>query len=142
MKSFFPRKTITVRRVLPSHFRFRPRLIVITREDIENLIERLRGNGWLTGAALGAKSGWEKRKLKAIVDVAAGAILHFRGSPGFKLIEEATKAELRRGIAMLRNEARQPLRLALGYRRHLLARITPGVNLEFRFQQPTTTQEQ
>lgn len=136
---FYPRSAVTTRKALPGWFRFRPQLMVITREDIEGMMERLRGCGWRTGTALGVLSGAQKRKLKAICSAAAGAILNLKGSPGFKLTAESTRSEIRRGIAIWRGEARESLRRALAYRRHLRARECPARNLEFSFSQTTTT---
>lgn len=51
----------------------------------------------------------------------------FRGSPGFKLISEATKSQILRGIATLRIDARVPLRRARHYLRHLKGRAVPTV---------------
>jgi hypothetical protein len=130
---FYPRRTVTLRRRLPLDFRPPRKLLRITEEDVRQVVERLDGRGWQTGVSLGARSGGEKRKLKAIVEVAAGAILHFPGSPGYKLISEARPSEIRRGIAILRAEARRPLRMALNYRRHLKRRasaVTPQFNFE------------
>lgn len=122
-QAFYPRSIVTFR--FPVPFRQRAKLCVIGREEIEWMLRQLRGRGWRTATELGARSGGQKRKLKAIVEAAQGAILHFPGSPGFKLMEEATRAQIQRGIAALRLEARRPLQRALFYRRELHRRRKP-----------------
>lgn len=134
-KNFYPRSTATFRVPLPARLRPAPRsyggrrLVVVRPSEVDWMMRQLRGRGWRSGADLGARSGGQKRKLRAIVEAAAGAILHFPGSPGFRLLAEASRAQIRCGIAALRAEARRPLTRAASYRRHLnsLARPTTGL---------------
>jgi len=125
---FYPRIAIVATAPLPAHFRKRNgarRLIVVRPEEVAWMVRQLSGRGWVTATQLGAKSGSQKRKLKAIVHAAAGEILHFRGAPGFKLISGATRSQILRGIATLRAEAHQPMRLARHYLLNLKARTAP-----------------
>lgn len=123
---FYPRTTVIARSPVPAVLRRQlstaRRLMVIRPEDVEWMLGALRGRGWRTATDLGARSGGQKRRLKAIVEVAAGEILHFRGSPGFCLTGEATRGQIVRGIATLRIDARTPLRRARHYLRHLKGR--------------------
>jgi hypothetical protein len=123
---FYPRRSITF--VPPSHFRrptYQRRLLVIRPEDVAWMTRQLSGKGWQTATDLGAKSGSQKRRLKAIVEAASGEILHFRGSPGYCLTREATRGQILRAIATLRVDARVPIRRARHYLLRLKSRAIP-----------------
>lgn len=129
-RDFYPRISIVVPMPVPARFRQRSSnggraLLIVRPDEVAWMVRQLRGRGWRSGTDLGARSGGQKRKLKAIVEAANGAILHFPGSPGFMLAEEATRAQIRRGIVQLRAEARRPLARAASYRRILRGRVTP-----------------
>jgi hypothetical protein len=129
---FYPRTSVMMPGPRPASFRRSQlggrALVVVRPAEVNWMVRQLTGRGWRTATELGAKSGGQKRKLKAIVEAAAGEILHFRGSPGFKLIREATRPQILRGIATLRSEARTPLRRArcyLGYLKRRTRLVTP-----------------
>jgi hypothetical protein len=94
------------------------RLIIVTPDEIELLVSRLRGKGWQTASELGAKTEAEKRRIRAIVEHSDGQILGYPGSPGYKLYEDATVTEIHRSAA-LRVQARMMLRRYLSYMRRL-----------------------
>jgi hypothetical protein len=79
-----------------------------TPADIAWFIDRLRGRtDWVTATALGATTEAQKRRLRQIKEMAGGKIVSFPGSPGYKLLDHCTLAELRRCDAAVRSQTRR-----------------------------------
>lgn len=85
-------------------------------ERLGELISLLRGRGWMTRKRLEAE-GFRERELRNLVQHdAAGDVLSYPGSPGYKLFGEATMEEIEHA-ATLRSQAREMLRRYFKYQR-------------------------
>lgn len=80
---------------------------VVTPDHVKWLINRLRGNGWVTSSDLGASTENEKRAVRAIAAATNGAVVSYPGSPGYKLLDECTLEELRHGDRAMRSQLRE-----------------------------------
>jgi hypothetical protein len=78
----------------------------VTRQNVDWFIDQLRGKGWVRSVALGATTEAQKRRLRAIAELADGAIVSYPGSPGYKLLDSCTLEELRRGDSAMRSQLR------------------------------------
>lgn len=89
---------------------------------LNELINELRGNGWMTAAQL-RKVGFTDRELRELVEHdEQGQVLSFPGSPGYKLFDESPIPEIERSVA-LKNQARRMLRRFVRYQRRRHGRI-------------------
>lgn len=80
------------------------------------LVEVLQGRGWMTSKQL-AELGFNDRVLRLIAESdEAGEILSFPGSPGYRLFDEATLAEIDK-VEALRSQAKGMLRRFVRYQR-------------------------
>jgi hypothetical protein len=90
---------------------FQPRTIdgefIISPDEVQWLIDRLRGHGWVTAQQLGADTEIRKRKIRAIAESAGGAIVSYPGSPGYKLLDACTLKELQHGDRAMRSQLRR-----------------------------------
>src|SRR4051794_10846500 len=80
---------------------------IVTPDEVQWLIDKLRGNGWVTSEQLGASTESQKRKVRAIAESANGAVVSYPGSPGYKLLDACTLAELRRGDSAMRSQLKK-----------------------------------
>lgn len=81
----------------------------ISADEIDLMINALRGKGWQTTTQLGATDWNQKRKLRAIAEVSDGRIVSFPGSPGYKLFDECVPEDFLRGDRANRRQARKML---------------------------------
>jgi hypothetical protein len=80
----------------------------VTKEDVAWFVDQLRGQrDWVTTTDLGATTEAQKRRLRRIKEMAGGQIVSFPGSPGYKLLDNCTLAELRRCDAAVRSQTRR-----------------------------------
>ena len=87
---------------------------VATLDQIEWLVALLKAgrtpknNGWITAAQLVALSGGLKddREIRAIARAATPGIFSYPGSPGYKLWQECTMAEISRGLSAMEAQVR------------------------------------
>lgn len=80
---------------------------IVSTDEVNEFIEKLRDRGWVTSVQLGANTESQKRKLRAIAEHANGAIVSYPGSPGYKLLDSCTLAELRRGDSAMRSQLKK-----------------------------------
>jgi hypothetical protein len=79
----------------------------VSADEIETMINALRGKGWQKSGELGAKTWDEKRKLRAIAAAADGQIVSWPGSPGYKLFDECTPEDFLHGDKATRSAVRK-----------------------------------
>jgi hypothetical protein len=65
---------------------------IVPTGEVDKLIEKLAGRGWMTAEQLGATTESQKRSLRAVGEESEGQIIS--GQKGYKLTIEATEAEL------------------------------------------------
>jgi hypothetical protein len=84
-----------------------------SKADLDWLIgelKRLRtekNRGWVKSRELGAITEAQKRRIRIIKQFSKGAILGYPGSPGYKLLNDCTLEELRRGDRAMRSQLRE-----------------------------------
>jgi hypothetical protein len=80
----------------------------VSAADVAWFVDQLRGKvDWVTTKNLGATTEAQKRRLRRIKEMARGKIVSFPGSPGYKLLDHCTLAELRRCDAAVRSQTRR-----------------------------------
>lgn len=77
---------------------------VVEKFHVDTMIAALRGNGWRTAKALGARKEADKRVLRAIAEASEGQIIS--GQKGYKLTIEATLEEIS-GTAWLKSQGKK-----------------------------------
>jgi hypothetical protein len=91
---------------------------VVTSEEMELLVQYLRGKGWVKGAMIECALGFNERKLRKLSEVSEGLIFSYPGSPGYKLFTSAVEiAEFERGDTLLAAQAAGIIRRRAAYRR-------------------------
>lgn len=93
----------------------------VTAADVEMLVGVLREvRRWMTAADLvvhlGARAGFTDRKVRAIAAAAMPQIVSYPGSPGYRLFEDCTVAELDHCIEAFESQGRDMLKRAVLYR--------------------------
>jgi hypothetical protein len=87
----------------------------VTDNEVEALVELLRGRGWMTAAdicslaesVIGVR--WPDRKVRALASGSGGRVISYPGSPGYKLTLECTPEEIG-GAEILRHQAAEMTR--------------------------------
>lgn len=95
-----------------------------TAEDVERLVDLLRGRGWVSAAELSgiAGQGLSDRKIRAIARAAAPGVVSYPGSPGYKLWDECSVEEINHAIEAFESQARDMTARAILYRQAYHAR--------------------
>jgi len=60
-----------------------------TDPAVADLVEFLRGKGWMTRRQISAATGWNDRKVRELAS-AADEVISYPGSPGYRLIADCT----------------------------------------------------
>jgi len=100
--------------------------------EVEMVVKVLRsGAGWLTAREIAAGLGMgefavAERKVRKIASVAAPRIVSFPGSPGYKLWELCTVAEIDHCIEAFESQGRDMLERAILYRQAYHRRFRGG----------------
>jgi hypothetical protein len=81
----------------------------VSPDEIDLMINALRGKGWQTTTQLGAATWNEKRKLRVIAAASDGRIVSYPGSPGYKLFDECVPEDFLRGDRANRRQAKKML---------------------------------
>lgn len=67
----------------------------VTENEIREMCGLLRARGWVIARdILRLRPGWNERKIRAIASRSGGRVISHPGSPGYRLAEQATVAEL------------------------------------------------
>jgi len=76
--------------------------------DVEALVARLQGAGWVSAADLAGRlgDGWSDRKVRAAARAAAPGVVSFPGSRGYKLWAACTPEEILHAIDAFESQAR------------------------------------
>lgn len=101
----------------------------VAPEEVEKLVEFLRGRGWLRAAEIEAALGTNDRKLRAIAEHSEGRILS--GQRGYRLFDRTTPlAEADLAAAWLESQGRKMLLRGAAIRRvyHRYAREQTGAS--------------
>jgi hypothetical protein len=83
-----------------------------SKADLDWLVGELkrlrndRNRGWIKSRQLGATTEAQKRRLREIKQFSKGAVVGCPGSPGYKLLNDCTLEELRRGDRAMRSQLR------------------------------------
>jgi hypothetical protein len=72
---------------------------------VGELVEFLRGKGWMTAKAISTSLGWDDRVVRALAS-ASDEIISYPGSPGYKLLCEITLEEYNRYRDARKSQAR------------------------------------
>ncbi len=93
----------------------------VTQEQIDQLVDFLRGRGWMTAAEIEAELKDKKineRKIRKIAEFSEGRILSGPGCPGYKLFTGATEIdEADLCATRIESQARQIIMRAASIRR-------------------------
>lgn len=81
-----------------------------TPQDVERLIAKLSGKGWLNASTLKPLTGWNDRKIRAVANASNGRVIS--GQKGYRLTSEATRAEIDHACNWLRHQATEMQRRA------------------------------
>jgi hypothetical protein len=102
---------------------------VATAEEVEWLVDMLKGKGWLTAAKLEAIAQGTKndRKIRAIARAAAPGIVSYPGSPGYKLWSECTMEEINHCLNAWDSQIRDNTARRMLYSRAYHSRFRGGV---------------
>lgn len=79
-----------------------PRPPAVDPADIDRLKAQLAGQGWQSCATISQATGWTDRKIRALANAAAGAVIS--GQRGYRLTSEATPAEIRHAWTWLASQ--------------------------------------
>jgi len=79
----------------------------VSKFQVEEMIDALRGKDWQTARDLGARKESDKRVLRAIAEASEGQIIS--GQKGYKLTIEATVNEIA-GTAWLKSQGKKMIR--------------------------------
>lgn len=82
---------------------FRP---VVKSHEVAELVEFLRGKGWMTADAIAVAIGWNDRKVRALASE-SDWIISSPGRPGYKHLLDATADEYARYRNGRRSQARE-----------------------------------
>lgn len=63
-----------------------------TDPAIADLVEFLRGKGWMTRRQISAATGWNERMVRELASQ-ADAVISYPGSPGYRLLADCTVDE-------------------------------------------------
>jgi hypothetical protein len=74
------------------NFTRRPAAADQVAQDAADLVEVLRGQGWLTADALCIATGWSDRRVRKAAS-ASDQVISYPGSPGYKLLQDCTREE-------------------------------------------------
>jgi hypothetical protein len=72
---------------------------------VADLVEFLRGRGWMTAAQVSAATGWDDRKVRELASQ-SDEVISFPGSKGYKLLGACTADEYEHYRLARRNQAR------------------------------------
>lgn len=91
---------------------------VATPDDVADLVELLRGRGWLKAEQVAALSSgaMNDRKVRRIARAARPVVVSYPGSPGYKLWEDCTVEEINHAIAAFDAQAKDMTQCAHIYR--------------------------
>lgn len=78
--------------------------------------DRVRQDGWLTAAEIGAKLGISDRAVRKIASAACPAVVSFPGSPGYKLWALCTVEEIGHCIEAFESQGKDMIKRAVTYR--------------------------
>ena len=68
---------------------FRRRRVKLHADALETF---LQGNGWMTAEAIANDTGWNDRKIRDLASE-SDHVISYPGSPGYKLLSDATREE-------------------------------------------------
>jgi hypothetical protein len=89
---------------------FAPRPAPVPAGEIDRLLAFLAGRtGWTTAKEISAAIGLTDRQIRQLARDHRGSILSGPGSPGYKLIADATLDEINHTADRLRSQAREML---------------------------------
>ncbi|MBV9657192.1 MAG: hypothetical protein JO295_03685 [Verrucomicrobia bacterium] len=103
----------------------------VTSDDLARLLALLSGRGWLRAAQIHALDpSLDDRRLRAIAEASDGAIVSYPGSPGFRVFDDASEAEISHAIEALRSQGKRMIARSLAlerrhHRRQLVDRPQP-----------------
>ena len=88
----------------------------VTPDQIARVVAELGFKGtWMTADELAIALGMNDRKVRAIADAAMPQIVSFPGSPGYRLFQHCTVAEITRCIDAFQSQGRDMLKRAVLY---------------------------
>ena len=103
----------------------------VSDEEVRTLCAVLRCKGWLRAAEIAddlahesndpaRRLHWSDRKIRAIAEASDGAVVSYPGSPGYKLFDEASEAEIAHAIQAMCSQGKRMIErsLALDKRHH------------------------
>lgn len=97
---------------------FAPRPAPVPAGEIDRLLAFLAGRpGWTTAREITAAIGLTDRQIRQLARDHRGSILSGPGSPGYKLIADATLEEINHTADRLRSQAREMLAGSIRLRR-------------------------
>ena len=73
--------------------------------DATDLVDALRGRGWVNAGHLALTLGWTDRRVRAAAEAAKGEILSGPGSPGYIVTREASADDREAIVRALRSQA-------------------------------------
>ena len=76
----------------------------VSAENITQLCQLLRGHGWMTAREIrGLRPEWDERIIRRLASASGFRIISYPGSPGYRLAEEMTQAEIEEMETILGN---------------------------------------
>ena len=96
----------------------------VTAEEVEQLVDYLRGRGWCTARQIESATGVDDRKVRAIAEHSEGRILSGPGCPGYRYFDKEALPFAERAIACIESQAAKMTKRAIAYRQryHRFAR--------------------
>ncbi len=90
----------------------------VTQEEIDRLVEFLRGRDWVKAAEIEASISISDRRIRAIAEASNGWILSGPGCPGYKALSPTTELrEVDEAANRLESQGKRMIRRALAIRR-------------------------
>ncbi len=80
-----------------------PKAPAVAVGDVDRLKSILAGHGWQSCKSIATATGWTDRKIRALANAAAGAIIS--GQRGYRLTSEATPLEIHHAWTWLAHQA-------------------------------------
>lgn len=88
----------------------------VSAEDVARLVAELGfKTEWQTALQLAEALSWNDRKVRAVAAAAMPQVVSFPGSPGYRLFQHCTVAEINRCIAAFESQGRDMLKRAVLY---------------------------
>ena len=93
----------------------------VSAENVTQLCQLLRGHGWMTAREIrGLRPEWDERIIRRLASASGFRIISYPGSPGYRLAEDMTQAEIEEmehaGAAMI-SQARDMMHRGIRFKR-------------------------